>query len=158
MIYGNESWFGQAPAGCVTGAVAASRWKIPAEQIEEYAREGLLIPLKSRNGVPYYTDADYAWIKTIQRLREEAHLSLKGIRELVLGGQTCRELRRCEVHNTESCPRIADASKPCWVTRASWNLLGFYPCYSCLAYRTLPFSEAVREALEGVSSAEEAEQ
>jgi len=149
MSYAIEGPLPHPPTECVTIDVAASRCNVPAEQIEEYWREGLLIPLKSKNGVQYYTDLDYGWISTIKRLREEAHLSFDGIRGLLLGRCGCWKFRHCEFHNTKECPMTKDPAKPCWANRATWHVLASYPCYSCLVYRTLPFCGSIRAVLHG---------
>jgi len=148
MSYGIESPLSQPPT-CVTAEVAASRCNIAAEQIAEYAREGLLIPYKTSNGISYYTNLDYQWIVTIKRLREEAHLSFESIRGLVLGRCGCWKFRHCEFHTTRECPMTRDPSQPCWANRALWSVFVSYPCYSCLVYRTLPLCGAVRAVLHG---------
>ena len=112
-------------------------------------REGLLIPLKSENGTKYFTDLDYQWIETLQRLQQEAHLSSEAIRSLMLGRCGCWKFRHCEFHNTKECPMTTDPSRPCWVNRASWHILASYPCYSCLVYRTLPCCAGIGTVLHG---------
>jgi len=149
MSYGIQSPLPETLAECVTIDAAASRCNVTAEQIEEYAREGLLIPFKSSNGILYFTDLDYGWISTIKRLREEARLSFEGIREILVGRCGCWRFRHCEFHTAKGCPLTKDASQPCWVNRAEWHMLVSYPCYSCLVYRTLPVCGAVTAVLHG---------
>jgi len=147
MSYGIESLHPEPFSQCVTIDVAASRCNVLAEQITEYAREGLLIPLKTSNGISYYTNLDYEWICTLQRLRDEAHLSFDSIRRLLIGGCECWKFRHCDFHNVNACPMITDPSKPCWANRALWSVFVSYPCYGCLAYRSLPRCGAVRSIL-----------
>ncbi|MGB9236734.1 MAG: helix-turn-helix domain-containing protein [Terriglobales bacterium] len=151
MSYGIESPLTQLPAECVTSDVVASRCNVPVQQIEEYVREGLLIPLKSDRGVQYYTDLDYRWINTLKRLREESRLSFDGIRELLLARCGCWKFRHCEFHNTRECPMTRDSSKPCWANRSMWHVLVSYPCYSCLVYRTLPYCAGIGAVLHGAA-------
>jgi len=153
MSYGIEGPLTQPPSEWVTIDAAASRCNVPAAVIEEYVREGLLIPLKSNDGSLHFTDLDYRWIQTLRRLQGEVHLSFDGIRALILGRCGCWKFRHCEFHNTRECPMTKDPSKPCWVNRASWHVLASYPCYSCLVYRTLPYCAGIGSALYGCPSA-----
>lgn len=153
MSYGIDGPLTHPPSEWVTIDVAARRCSVPVEEIEEYTREGLLIPLKSDGGILHFTDLDYRWISTIKRLRDEAHLSFDGIRELLLGRCGCWKFRHCEFHNTKECPLTKDPSQPCWVNRASWHVLASYPCYSCLVYRTLPYCAGIGAVLHGAPSA-----
>ena len=152
MSYGIDSRLTQPPTECVPIHTAAVTCHVPVERIEEYVREGLLIPLKSENGTPYFTDLDYQWIDTLRRLQQEAHLTCDGIRKLMLGRCGCWKFRHCEFHNTAECPMTKDASRPCWVNRASWHVLASYPCYSCLVYRTLPYCAGIGTVLRGSSA------
>jgi len=149
MSYGIDSRLTKPPAECVSIHSAAVTCHTPVEQIEEYVREGLIIPLKSENGIKYFTDVDYQWIETLQRLQLEAHLSCEAIRSLMLGRCGCWKFRHCEFHNTNECPMTTDPSRPCWVNRASWHILASYPCYSCLVYRTLPYCAGIGTVLQG---------
>jgi len=145
------------PVEWVTIDLAASRCHVPVEQIEGYVREGLLIPLKSKDGTLNFTDLDYPWINTLARLQREAQLSFDGIRNLILGRCGCWKFRHCEFHNTKECPMTKDPSKPCWVNRAAWHVLVSYPCYSCLVYRTLPYCASIGAVLHGSPPAARAE-
>ena len=142
----------QPPAEWVTIDVAASRCNVTVEQIEEYTREGLLIPLKAKDEL-HFTDLDYLWITTLKRLRDEAHLSFDDIRHCMLARCACWKFRHCDFHNTAECPMTTDPSKPCWVNRASWHILASYPCYSCLVYRTLPYCAGIGAVLHGSAAA-----
>jgi len=149
MSYGIDSQLTQAPAERVPLNLAADRCHVRIEQIEEYIREGLLIPLRSDHGVPHFSALDYHWIDTLQRLRGEAHLSCEAIRQLILGRCGCWKFRHCEFRDTLHCPMTTDPSKPCWANRASWHVLASYPCYSCLVYRTLPYCASIGKVLHG---------
>ena len=151
MSYGIDSPLTTSPP--VTIEVAASHCHVPVEHIQEYAREGLLIPLRPTDGILRFTDSDYRWIVILNRLREEAHLSFDGIRELMLSRCACWKFRHCEFHNTKDCPLTMDSSKPCWVNRASWHVLASYPCYDCVYYRTLPYCAGIGTVLHGASAA-----
>jgi len=153
MSYGIDGLLTQPPAEWVTIDTASARCKVPIDQIEEYVQEGLLIPLKSNNGILHFTNLDYQWIDTLKRLQDEAHLSCDGIRKLILGRCGCWKFRHCEFHNTQECPMTRDPLKPCWANRAAWHVLASYPCYSCLVYRTLPYCAGVGAVLHGCPSA-----
>lgn len=157
MSYGIDASLTQPPSEWVTIDVAAARCNVPADQIEEYVREGLLIPVKSDHGILHFTNLDYQWIATLKRLQGEAHLSLDGIRQLLLGRCGCWKFRHCEFHNTQECPMTKDPSKPCWTNRAAWHVLASYPCYSCLVYRTLPYCAGIGAMLHGCPSAARSE-
>ncbi len=127
------------PRAEVTIDVAATDCHMPVDLIVEYVREDLLIPLNSNDATLHFTDLDYLWISTLKRLQDELHLSYEQIRRLIVGWRACWRLRNCEFHNTQQCPITSDPSKPCWVNRAAWQLLASYRCYSCLAYRVIPY-------------------
>lgn len=148
MSYGIESPLPHPPVGCFKIGVAASRFGVTADELKEYARAGLLISLKSNGGVAYYTDLDCQWINTVRRLREEAHLSLEGIRQLLVSRCTCWKFRHCDFHAKNECPVTTDPSKPCWVNRARWSVLVSYPCYCCIVYRSAGKCEALRAVLD----------
>jgi hypothetical protein len=147
MTYGIESPLPHPPAGCLRIEAAASRFDISADQLKEYAHEGLLVSLKSSRGDLYYSDRDYRWIHTVRRLQEEAHLSFDGIRQLLVSGCACWKFRHCDFHSKNECPLITDPLKPCWVNRAMCPVLCSYPCYSCIVYRSAPDCEALRVVL-----------
>ncbi|MGA2002337.1 MAG: helix-turn-helix domain-containing protein [Terriglobales bacterium] len=146
--YGIEIGPPHPPDDCFRRDVAARRFDVSVNQLKEYAREGLLISLKSRRGIPYYTDRDSRWASALKRLQEEAHLSCDGIRQLLVSRCTCWKFRHCEFHGKAECPVTTDPSKPCWVNRAKWSVLVSHPCYSCIVYRSAPECEALRAALD----------
>ncbi len=147
MAYGIESPLPHPPDGCFGIEVAARQFEVSAGQLKRYVREGLLIPLKSRRGIAYYTGRDREWITTIGRLLEEAHLSFDEIRRLIVSRCTCWKIRHCDFHSKNECPLISDSSKPCWVNRYRCPVLCSYPCYSCTVYRSAPQCDALKEAL-----------
>jgi hypothetical protein len=149
MSYGIDS-LTNPPA--VTIEVASDSCGVPVQLITEYVCEGLVIPLRSDSGTPYFSELDYLWITTLKRLQDEAHLSLGRIRELIQGRCACWKFRHCEFHNSKDCPMTSDPATPCWVNRASWHILASYPCYSCLAYRTLPYCAGIGAVLHGAAS------
>jgi len=152
MSYGIDVPLTQPPSECVSIEVAANYSNVPVDQVKEYVREGLLIPLKSSNAILHFTDLDYRWIGTLKRLQDEAHLSFDGIRKLIIGRCGCWKFRHCEFHDTRACPMTRDPSQPCWANRAAWNVFVSYPCYSCLVYRTLPYCASIGAALHGAPS------
>lgn len=148
VSYGIEGPLPSPPVGCFNSEAAALRFGVPTDQLEAYVREGLLISLRSSSGAAYYTDRDCEWSNTIRRLREEAHLSLDGIRELLVSRCTCWKFRHCEFHGKNECPVTSDATEPCWVNRARWSVLVSHPCYCCVVYRSAPKCEALRAVLD----------
>jgi len=146
--YGIEGLLPSPPVGCLNSEDAARHFGLTINQIEEYTREGFLIPLQSSSGDPYYTDRDCEWSNTIKRLREEAHLSFSGIRSLITSRCTCWKLRHCEFHGKNECPVTRDPSEPCWVNRARWSVLLSHPCYCCIVYRSVPKCDALRAVLD----------
>jgi len=152
MNYGIDASLTQPPSEWVTIDVAASHSDVTANQIEEYVREGLLIPAKSSDGILHFTNFDYRWINTLKRLQDEAHLSFDGIRKLILGRCGCWKFRHCEFHYTQQCPMTKDPTRPCWANRAAWHVFLSYPCYSCLVYRTLPYCASIGAVLNGAPS------
>ena len=147
VSYGIESPPPRPPVGCLKIEAAARRFGVTPDQLKEYAREGLLVSLKSTRGDLYYSDRDYRWINTVRRLVEEAHLSPAGIRQLLVSGCVCWKLRHCGFHSKNECPLIADPSKPCWVNRALCLAVCSCPCYCCTVYRSAPECEALRAML-----------
>lgn len=148
VSYGIEGTLPTPPVGCFDSATAAQRFGVTVDQIEEYARAGLLISLKSSSGDSYYTDRDGEWCSTLRRLHEEAQVSSDGIRTLLVARCTCWKFRHCEFHAKSDCPVTSDLSQPCWVNRARWSILVSQPCYSCIVYRSAPKCEALREVLD----------
>jgi len=146
MCYGIERPLPHPPEGCVRIETAARHFDVPVGQLKEYAREGLLIPLKSSRGIRYYTDSDRLWVSTIGRLRQEAHLAFDEIRQL-LAQCPCWKIRGCDFHSKNECPITSDLSKPCWVNRAMCSALGSNLCYSCTVYRSAPQCEALNALL-----------
>jgi hypothetical protein len=151
MSYGIERTPPHPPDGCFRVETAARHFDVPVVRLKQYVREGLLVPLKSSRGIPYYTDSDHLWVSTIGRLLREAHLSFDEIRQL-LAGYPCWKLRGCDFHSRSRCPLIKDPSKPCWVNRAICSALGCYLCYSCTVYRSAPDRKPVKALLKAPAS------
>jgi len=105
------------PNNCYRGSTVARQLHISAELLREYEREGVLIPLKSLNGMSYFTERDYVWIETIGRLLQEVHLTFDDLGQ-ALADCSCWNVRHCGFHSKKQCPLISDLSKPCWVNRA----------------------------------------
>ena len=146
IVYGIDSPLPHPPEGCFNTEVAESRFGVAATQLQEFVKEGLLIPVKS-NGVFYFTDRDGEWSNMLKRLRDEAHLSCADIRELIGSRCRCWQVRHCEFHARNDCPVNTDSSLPCWTNRAGWSVLLSHPCYCCVAYRSTPSCPGLRALL-----------
>lgn len=149
MSFGIEDAVPHPSAGCVTSEEVARHCGVAVEEIIQYEQEDLLVSLPSGSGTPYYTEHDYAWIRTLKRLREETNLSFADIRHLLISRCACWQFRHCGFHQTEGCPIITDPSRPCWANRARLSVLVSHPCYSCVVYRSLSACAAVRSVLHG---------
>jgi len=142
MRYGIERAFLHHADGGFRVETAARHFHVTVAQLNQYAREGLLIPLKSTRGIQYYTDSDHLWVGNIGRLLHEAHLPFEDIRQ-ALAQCPCWEIRGCDFHNKSQCPITTDLSKPCWVNRAMCSALSVHLCYSCAVYRSAPQCKAL---------------
>lgn len=150
MNYGIEPARPGPQEPCLGIETAAQQFGVSRDELERYAREGLLIPLKSASGATF-TERDYRWIATIKRLRQEARLSFEDIRQL-LARCSCWKLRHCDFHSKQSCPLTKDLTKPCWMNRAMLSVLCSYPCYSCIVYRSAPDCEGIGAVLKASAS------
>jgi MerR family transcriptional regulator, heat shock protein HspR len=126
------------------GAVA-QRFQISPDLLRLYEREGLLIPVKSLRGTRYFTEQDYRWIATLQRLVRDAHMTFAAIRHL-LAMTPCWQVRRCGFANRQDCPHDAAPTRPCWMSRACCKARAS-DCYTCPVYRSAPESEPLQALL-----------
>lgn len=150
MSYGIERTPPHFPNGCFRVEAAARRFNVRVARLKQYARQGLLVPLKSNGGIHYYTEDDRQWVATIGRLLHGAHLSFDQIHQL-LADFPCWHVRGCEFSGKAQCPVTSDLSKPCWVNRAA-TPLSCHLCYSCSVYRSAPDREPIKARLKTPSS------
>ena len=154
MRYGIERAYPDPQEKCLGIETAAQQFGVSVGDLEQYAREGLLIPLKN-NGSSYYTESDDRWVSTLKSLVGEAHLSFDDIRHL-LSHCPCWKYRHCDFHSKSVCPLNQDPSKPCWINRKMCTVLSSYPCRFCIVYRSAPECESIRAVLStptlGISS------
>ncbi len=145
MNYGIEGAYPNPQEKSLELKIAARQFGVSVEELEEYAREGILISLKTEGG-PSYTLSDYRWVATVRRLVREARLSFEDIRHM-LARCACWKFRHCDFHSRQNCPLIKDTTKPCWINRSAFSFLSSYPCYSCIVYRSAPDCENIRAVL-----------
>jgi MerR family transcriptional regulator, heat shock protein HspR len=134
---------GRVLADAVKIGAVARKFNISVDLLRLYEREGLVIPLKSRLGTRFYTEADYPWIATILRLVREAHLNFAGIRRL-LALLPCWEFRQCGFNHKDGCPVILNSIDPCWTNRGCCKSLSTKDCYYCEVYRAAPRCENLK--------------
>ncbi len=125
--------------------MAARQFGVSIDELEQYAREGIIISLKTEGGATY-TLSDYRWVATVRHLVRQGRLSFEDIRHM-LARCACWKFRHCDFHSRQNCPLIKDTDKPCWINRSQCSFLTSHPCYSCIVYRSAPDCESIRAVL-----------
>ncbi len=145
MTCGIERAYTNQQEEVLEAEMAARQFGVSVEELEQYAREGIVISLKTEWGARY-TLSDYRWVATVRRLVGEARLSFDDIRHM-LARCACWKFRHCDFHSRQNCPLIKDTDKPCWINRSKCSFLTSYPCYSCIVYRSAPDCDGIRAQL-----------
>jgi MerR family transcriptional regulator/heat shock protein HspR len=133
------------PENAIKIGDVARHFRISADLLRLYEREGLLIPIRSRGSRRYFTDRDYRWISTLLRLVRQARLNFAGIRHL-LALLPCWQIRACGHRQKQGCPFIRDATSPCWTNKRNC-CKNEQDCYSCVVYRAAPECENLKSVL-----------
>jgi hypothetical protein len=122
------------PGELIKIGTVARDFRVSADLLRLYEREGLLVPLKSAGGTRYFTRQDYPWIGTVMQLVREARMSIAEIRQL-LGMLPCWREHECSPEARKKCPAMNGSSlQPCWMS-PGLHCAGRRQCYFCKVYR-----------------------
>lgn len=98
-----------------------------------YEKEGMVIPLKTKNKRRFYSQVDLRIIRSVHRLIQRAGMNFAGIRRL-LALMPCWEMKPCceGAHRTCAVPTISD--RPCWAVEDTVCRQMDADCRSCPVY------------------------
>ncbi len=129
-----------------TLSIAANRSGIPVYTIQQWIRQGLILPFKTNTKRNLFADTDIERLKSIRSLIDEHGLNIAGIKALY-ALIPCWLIKPCSANDQKVCGAFESVSYPCWEAAEKGPECKHTDCRTCEVYRAPAEAENIKSLL-----------